>query len=49
MTKRLTDYIEKLEILLSMQFGFRKQHSTEMALIKIQDLITSAIDSKSIQ
>src|SRR6218665_3391714 len=46
MTKRLTHYVEKLEILSSMQVGFRKQHTTEMALIKIQDLITSAIDSK---
>src|SRR6218665_2553923 len=30
----LTAYVETLELLSPMQFGFRKQHSTEMALIK---------------
>src|SRR6218665_2759753 len=29
-----------------MKFGFGKQHSTEMALIKIQDVITIARDKK---
>src|SRR6218665_3180870 len=43
---RLTAYVEKLELLSPMQFGFRKHHSTEMALIKIQDMITKAIDNK---
>src|SRR6218665_2661933 len=43
---RLTAFVEKLELLSPMQFGFRKHHSTEMALIKIQDMITKAIDNK---
>src|SRR6218665_2541145 len=42
----LTAYVEKLKLMSPMQFGFRKQHSTEMALIKIQDMITNAIDRK---
>ena len=40
----LTAFVEKLELLSPIQFGFRKQHSTEMALIKIQDNITKDIE-----
>jgi len=29
-----------------MQYGFRKGHSTEIAIIKIHDLITNTIDNK---
>jgi len=43
---RLTAFVEKLELLSPMQFGFRKHHSTEMAFIKIQNMITKAIDNK---
>ena len=43
---RLTVFVEKLELLSPMQFGFRKHHSTEMAFIKIQNMITKAIDNK---
>src|SRR6218665_3268476 len=39
---RLTAFVEKLELLSPMQFGFGKHHSTEMALIKIQNMITKA-------
>jgi len=41
---RLTAGVEKLEIMSPMEYGFRKHHSTEMPLIKIQDFITKAID-----
>ena len=45
MSKRLTNYIEKLNLLSPVQYGFRGRHSTELALIRIQDLITNAIDN----
>ncbi len=44
-SNRLTDYIEKISILYPMQYGFRQNHSVDMALVNIQDLITEAIDA----
>lgn len=43
---RLYDYVEKSDILDPRQFGFRKEHSVEMALVRIQELITNAIDNR---
>src|SRR6218665_958990 len=44
MCKRLNDYVEKKSILYKFQYGFRKGHSTDLALINMQDQITKAID-----
>jgi len=46
MSKRLTNYIEKLNLLSPVQYRLRERHSPELALIRIQDLITNAIDNK---
>jgi len=46
MSTRLTNYIEKLNLMFPVQYGFRERHSTELTLIRIQDLITNAIDNK---
>jgi len=46
MCKRLNDYVDKKSILYKSQCGFRKGHSTDLALINMQDLITKAIDMK---
>jgi len=43
---RISDFLSKHSILFSDQFGFRKYHSTELALIKFIDTITSSLDSK---
>ncbi len=44
--KRLITFVEKYEILYCYQFGFRKNHSTSMALIHLTNKITSGIDRK---
>ena len=41
---RLTKYIEDFNILYKYQFGFRKNHSTELALIEIVDQIRMSLD-----
>ena len=48
MYKRLITFVEHYEILYCYQFGFRKNHSTSMALIHLVNKITSAIDCKEI-
>ena len=45
---RLIDYIGKHNILYKYQFGFRKQHSTEHALIEIVDQIKLSIDKSEL-
>ena len=40
---RLLDYLTKLDILCDNQFGFRKNHSTTLALIDMHDKISSAL------
>jgi hypothetical protein len=45
---RLTNFINKHNILHNNQFRFRKQHSTEQALFIITDLITKAINEHKI-
>ena len=46
MCKRLITFVEQYEILHCYQFGFRKNHSTSMALTHLVNKITSAIDRK---
>ena len=42
---RLTKYIDDFNILYKYQFGFRKNHSTELALIEIVDQIRMSLDN----
>ena len=42
---QLTTFLSANNILYKYQFGFRKNHSTELALIEISDLIYKALDS----
>ena len=48
MYSRLIGYINKHNILYKFQFGFRENHSANMALITLVDKITSAIDKGDI-
>ena len=45
MYNRLIKFINKYKLLYKYQFGFRKDHSTYMALIILVDKITSALDN----
>ena len=44
MYNRLFSFVDKLKIVFDNQYGFRKQHSTYMALINIIDQISQGID-----
>ena len=44
MYKRLISFINKQRILSKHQFGFRKNHSTDHAIIELSDNITKAMD-----
>jgi hypothetical protein len=44
MYKRLIKFVGKNKILSNQQYGFRKNRSTEFAIIKVIDKITKAID-----
>ena len=44
MFNRCMDYIDKNDILNEKQFGFRKNHSTYMAIIELVDKVTSAVE-----
>ena len=44
MYKRLLSYLNKNNVLYKYQFGFRKQHSTSLALIEIIDNLLNAVD-----
>ena len=46
MYDRMIDFINKHNILFDNQYGFRSQHSTSLALIRLIDQISSSIDSK---
>lgn len=48
MYKRLSQFIEKFELLYSLQFGFRKKHSTEHALVHLTNKVATAIDENKI-
>ena len=45
MYNRLYSFIIKHDVLYKYQFGFRKGHSTNMALIVLVDKIMSALDN----
>ena len=42
--KRLLSFIERHDIFSPAQYGFRKKHSTYMAVMKLHDKVTEAID-----
>jgi hypothetical protein len=42
---RLTSFLDQKNVLISRQYGFRKGHSTNMALLKFHDLVTKSIES----
>ena len=44
MSNRLISFIQKYDILCSKQFGFRKNHSTETAIIELVTKLTDAIN-----
>jgi hypothetical protein len=44
MSKRLLSYLNKKDIIYKYQFGFRKNHSTTLALIEIVDISLNAMD-----
>ena len=44
MYQRLISFIEKHDILYKQQYGFRKNHSTEMAIIDLTTKISESID-----
>jgi retron-type reverse transcriptase len=44
MAARLTKFIEKNNVLSKHQYGFRKNRSTELAVLDFTDKITKAID-----
>ena len=48
MSNRLSDYVEKSFVLYSMQYDFRRNHSVDMALVNIQDLLTTVIDTSKL-
>ena len=45
MYKRLINFVEKHKILYSNQYGFRKNHSTDMAITTLTTKITEAIEN----
>ena len=46
MFNRLTDFVNRHEILYEQQYGFRQNFSTDLALIELSDKIAEAIDNK---
>ena len=45
MYQRLISFIEKHDVLYKQQYGFRKNHSTEMAIIDLTTKISESIDN----
>ena len=45
---RFFEYFNKYNILYDKQYGFRKNHSTSLALVDLYDKISTAIDQKEI-
>lgn len=43
-SNRILSYVEKYGILAKSQFGFRKKHSTYMAMMQLYDKVSDAID-----
>ena len=48
MYDRLTQFLDKYNLLYQNQFGFRQGHSTHHALISLVDKITKSLDSGDI-
>ena len=46
--KRLTDFIEKYNILSNSQYGFRKDRSTSLALLDFMEKLSSGIDKSKV-
>ena len=46
--KQLESFLEKHSLLFSHQFGFRKGHSTEQAILEISDYLKNKIDEKKL-
>ena len=42
---QLIQYLDKHHVLFKYQFGFRKNHSTEQAIMEITDNLKASIDS----
>jgi len=42
----LINYLDKRKLLASNQYGFRKNHSTSLALLYLYDKITAAVDER---
>ena len=49
MFKRLMSFIDKHKILHQDQFGFRKSHSTEMAIISLTQKLQRQLRIKNLQ
>ena len=45
---QLISFIDKYNILFKYQFGFRKDHSTELAILEITDILKTSIDNNLI-
>ena len=43
---RLSDYLEKNELLSKSQYGFRKEHSTVHPMVHFMNKITNALENK---
>ena len=48
MYERLLKFLEKLKILYSEQYGFKRKHSTYMALLTLMDKLVNALQNKEI-
>ena len=44
----MDNFLEKYNIMYNYQFGFRKKHSTEQAILELTDKLKSAIDNKQL-
>ena len=44
----MDSFLEKYNIMHNYQFGFRKKHSTEQAILELTDTLKSAIDNKQL-
>ena len=48
MYERLLKFLENLKLLYSEQYGFRRKHSTYMALLTLMDKLVNALEKKEI-
>ena len=46
--KQLTDYLEENNLMYKYQYGFRKYHSTEYAVLHLLDYLNSEVDARRI-